>query len=154
MTPSPGRDNLSATRTYLYSVGQGIKNFMSPRSLVRLALAGAALALAPAAFAQSGQLPYAPIPQARPQAAISGNFDKETTGAMRAQPDALTDQPPVGAAHVSALKSGLDALAAKDLGRARAVRDGLPAAALDRHILTWAIALQGGGALPSGEIAA
>ena len=131
-----------------------MKNFMPPGSLVRLALAGAALALVPAAFAQSGQLPYAPIPTSRPQAAISGNLDKETTGAVRAQPDVIVEQPPIGAAPVSALKSGLDALSAKDLRRARSVRDGLPAAALDRHILAWAIALQAGDAIPSGEIAA
>ena len=83
-----------------------MKTFMPPGSLVRLALAGAALALVPAAFAQSGQLPYAPIPTSRPQAAISGNLDKETTGAVRVQPGAIVEQPPIGAAPASALKSG------------------------------------------------
>ena len=57
-------------------------------------------------------------------------------------------------AGVAALKSGLDALAAKDIATARAIRDGLPAISLDRHVLAWAIALYGGDQVPSGDIAA
>jgi soluble lytic murein transglycosylase len=52
------------------------------------------------------------------------------------------------------LKAGLDALMTGDVAGARAFRDGLPAAALDRHILAWAIVLKGGAQVPSGEIAA
>lgn len=55
---------------------------------------------------------------------------------------------------VALLKSGLDALAAGDIPRARGVRDALPAHALDQHILAWAIALYGGDKVPSGDIAA
>ncbi|GLS32984.1 lytic transglycosylase domain-containing protein [Neomesorhizobium albiziae] len=127
---------------------------MPSRVLVRLVLAGTALATVTVAFGQSGHMNYAPVPKARPQAAISGNLDKETTGAIRVRPELPGDRQPVKSADIAALKSGLDALTAKDLGRARAVRDALPAASLDHHILAWAIALQGGNDISSGEIAA
>jgi soluble lytic murein transglycosylase len=52
------------------------------------------------------------------------------------------------------LQSGLDALKAKDITRARALRDSLPAGSLDQHILEWAVALSGERGVPSGEIAA
>ena len=52
------------------------------------------------------------------------------------------------------LKAGLDALSNKDAVRALAVRDSLPKASLDRHILTWAIAVSGQRGVPSREIAA
>ena len=63
----------------------------------------------------------------------------------------LDPAPRVGS--IAALKSGLDALAENDLVKARSVRDGLSPAALDRHILAWAIALYGGDKVPSGDIA-
>jgi soluble lytic murein transglycosylase len=131
-----------------------MKNATPPRFLVRLVLAGAALATVTAAFCQTGEMNYAPVPQARSQAAISGNLDNQTIGAIRVRPQLPDDRPPVKSADIAALKSGLDALTAKDLGRARAVRDALPAASLDHHILAWAIALRGGSDISSGEIAA
>ncbi|MGP2491814.1 transglycosylase SLT domain-containing protein [Mesorhizobium sp. PUT5] len=57
-------------------------------------------------------------------------------------------------ADIASLKRGLDALAAGQTDPARAARDSLPADSLDRHVLAWAIALYGGSAVPSGEIAA
>ncbi len=71
-----------------------------------------------------------------------------------AQAPAPTQPPSSGQADVTVLKSGLDALAAKDIATARTIRDGLPSASLDRHVLAWAIALYGGDQVPSGEIAA
>lgn len=50
------------------------------------------------------------------------------------------------------LKSGLDALSAKDAPRAIAIRNGLPVNDLDRHILTWVLALSGTTELSSSEI--
>ncbi|MCX8999097.1 lytic transglycosylase domain-containing protein [Rhizobiaceae bacterium BDR2-2] len=50
------------------------------------------------------------------------------------------------------LKSALDALAARRAGEALAIRDTMPANALDRHVLTWAIAVSGQSQVPSGEI--
>ena len=41
------------------------------------------------------------------------------------------------------LKSALQALGDRNTGLARAIRDALPRNTLDRHILTWAIALSG-----------
>ncbi|MDW6021191.1 lytic transglycosylase domain-containing protein [Mesorhizobium sp. BAC0120] len=53
------------------------------------------------------------------------------------QPEiAPTDDPDIGM-----LKTGLDALAAGDVASARGARDQLPTDGLDRHILTWAIAM-------------
>jgi soluble lytic murein transglycosylase len=54
---------------------------------------------------------------------------------------------------VYVLKAGLDALKQDDLKNARAIRDSLPTASLDRHILQWAIALSGDPSIPSREIA-
>lgn len=52
-----------------------------------------------------------------------------------------------------ALKAGLDALSGGDAAAALAARDSLPPASLDRHILTWAIAVSGQAGVPSREIA-
>ncbi|KQZ94402.1 lytic transglycosylase [Mesorhizobium sp. Root157] len=57
-------------------------------------------------------------------------------------------------ADITLLKNGLDALAARDIDAALALRDQLPAASLDRHVLAWAIAIYGGSSVPSGDIAA
>ena len=126
---------------------------MPPRRPTCLALVGAVLSLVPAvALAQSGQLSYAPVPKPRPAAAIGGELDAGTTASLPAGPDALIDHHTGGS--IARLKSGLDALSEGDPAPARAVRDSLPENALDRHILSWAIALRGGAGVQSGEIAA
>lgn len=51
------------------------------------------------------------------------------------------------------LKAGLDALKGNDLGQALGIRDRLRKGTLDRHILTWAIAVSGAPGVPSAEIA-
>lgn len=50
------------------------------------------------------------------------------------------------------LKAALDALAARQAIQALAIRDTMPATSLDRHILTWAIAVSGQSQVPSREI--
>lgn len=81
--------------------------------------------------------------------AIAAGIDAQPTAAivMPTPTDPAT-------ADVSGLKSGLDALAARDIDGARQTRDGLPVNSLDRHVLAWAIALYGGDKVPSAEIAA
>jgi len=54
----------------------------------------------------------------------------------------------------AALKDGLDALSNRDPAAAILARGRLPAGSLDRHILTWAIAVSGQRGVPSWEIAA
>lgn len=51
------------------------------------------------------------------------------------------------------LKAGLDAIEAMDIGGASRIRDRLPETSLDRRILSWAIAFDGGPDVPSMEIA-
>ncbi|MDK1384847.1 lytic transglycosylase domain-containing protein [Sinorhizobium sp. 8-89] len=51
------------------------------------------------------------------------------------------------------LKTGLDALSNREPAKAIAVRDGMPSGKLERHILTWAIAVSGQKGVPSYEIA-
>ncbi|WP_337181756.1 transglycosylase SLT domain-containing protein [Shinella sp.] len=51
------------------------------------------------------------------------------------------------------LRAGLDALSNRDPISAITARDRLPADSLDRHILTWAIAVSGQQGVPSWEIA-
>lgn len=55
-------------------------------------------------------------------------------------------------ASVDSLKGGLDALAANEAARARAIRDSLPETSLDRHILAWAIGLKGGLGVSSRDV--
>jgi soluble lytic murein transglycosylase len=54
---------------------------------------------------------------------------------------------------LATLAEGLAALTAKRIDEARNLRDSLPSDSLDRHILAWALALKGGDAVPSTEIA-
>ncbi|MDP9808714.1 soluble lytic murein transglycosylase [Rhizobium tibeticum] len=54
----------------------------------------------------------------------------------------------------SDLKSGLDALSENDPLQALSTRDRMGRGTLDRHILTWAIAVSGQKGIPSTEIAA
>ena len=51
------------------------------------------------------------------------------------------------------LREGLDALSNRDAAAAIAARDRLPAGSLNRHILTWSIAVSGQKGVPSAEIA-
>lgn len=51
------------------------------------------------------------------------------------------------------LREGLDALSNRDAAAAIAARNRLPSSSLDRHILTWAIAVSGQRGVPSWEIA-
>ncbi|MBA3447103.1 MAG: lytic transglycosylase domain-containing protein [Pseudaminobacter sp.] len=122
----------------------------------RLALACALVAVGPVgAMGQSGPLPYAPVPKPRTLEAIDRNLGGQaTTVSIPVRPDLSVDGI-ASASHDSArLKSGLDALAAGDIGDAREVRDSLSAASLDRRILMWAIVMKGGGQVPGDEIAA
>jgi soluble lytic murein transglycosylase len=61
-----------------------------------------------------------------------------------------TDSVPSASAE---LREGLDALSNRDPATAIAARNRLPSSSLDRHILTWAIAVSGQRDVPSWEIA-
>jgi soluble lytic murein transglycosylase len=98
-----------------------------------LALAGALVAGAAACEAAAG-------------------LDAQTTAGITISSPGKTGR--LAPASVAELKLGLDAMSSGDVVGARAVRDSLPAASLDRHILTWAIALRGGRTVPSTDIAA
>ena len=58
------------------------------------------------------------------------------------------------AAMSGSLKTALDALSSKDARRALAIRNGMSASDLDRHILTWALALSGADGLSSADYVA
>lgn len=86
--------------------------------------------------------------------ASGSSLDQQTTSALPfasvGKPDAMR----AAFGNIDGLKGGLDALSSGNLAQARAIRDSLPETALDRHILMWAIAINGGDQVPSGEIAA
>lgn len=86
--------------------------------------------------------------------ASAAGLDQGTTSAIPFASIGKGDAMRAAFASSDQLKSGLDALSGGDIDRARAVRDALPATALDRHILMWAIALNGGDKVPSADIAA
>jgi len=84
-----------------------------------------------------------------------GDIDTQVTAAIPVEGIGTSAEDPARPSEdIGPLKSGLDALAARDITTARAVRDSLPETSLDRHILAWAIALRGGGQVPSADIAA
>jgi len=89
-----------------------------------------------------------------PAAAIAATVDTQLTAAIPARPGGFVNAGATASGDITVLKSGLDALSAKDIAQARAIRDTLPPDSLDRHILAWAIALRGGDQVPSSEIAA
>ncbi|WP_378943581.1 lytic transglycosylase domain-containing protein [Mesorhizobium sp. ANAO-SY3R2] len=106
------------------------------------------------------------IPAIRPRSVLFGavlalsttlasgaELDLGATGALPFASIGKGDATRAAFGTIDQLKSGLDALSAGDVAQARAVRDSLPATALDRHILMWAIAIKGDW-VPSTEIAA
>jgi len=99
------------------------------------------------AIASEGRIP---VPASRPETAATtgapakaGRVAGETTGAI------LSAMAPLD----GALKSGLDALSNRQAAKALAIREGMRTDTLDRHILTWAIAVSGQKGIPSLEIA-
>ena len=100
--------------------------------------------------ALAGPLPEGavPLPYVKPNAPTVPAFmpaSPEITGAIPRlnRPD-----------DASQLKAGLDALSSRDATRAIALRNAMPTGSLDRHILSWAIAVSGQKDVPSSEIAA
>ncbi|WP_024927282.1 MULTISPECIES: lytic transglycosylase domain-containing protein [unclassified Mesorhizobium] len=106
---------------------------MTARRFYRYALFGALVALAPAI-------------------AIGSSADTRPTEALPMFP--APDKASLPVFDLTQLKSGLDALTARNFAAARAARDNLPVSSLDHHILAWAIALYGGDKVPSDEITA
>lgn len=107
------------------------------------AIIGAALLAASAGSAET--LDRVPVPTRKPVLSdkavpIATN---ETTNAIATVAGPLS----------SDLKAGLDALSNKQPAAAIAVRDAMDEGTLDRHILTWAIAVSGQRGVPSFEIA-
>jgi len=92
--------------------------------------------------------PAVPVPLPKPSAAPAKQAAMpsfEITGAIPRTSRLATASPE--------LKAGLDALSDKNGAGALAIRDGM-ADSLDRHMLTWSIAVSGLGDVPSAEIAA
>jgi len=116
--------------------------------------AALAASLSPMAAAADVKLPTVdiPVPTQRPIPFAPSAYAPEAPApdAIRALKQQL-GRPP--AAADAALRQGLDALSKGDIAGALRVRDALPANALDRRILSWAVAINGGD-VTSREIAA
>lgn len=117
-----------------------------PLFLSAAAIIGAAI-IGSSAVATEGRIP---VPTSRPEApgkasalAKAERVAAETTGAIAAAIAPLHGD----------LKAGLDALSNRQADKALAIREGMRADTLDRHILTWAIAVSGQKDIPSLEIA-
>ena len=109
-------------------------------ALMLAGLSGMALRPSPVEAESGGQ------PRIEPLGFAAGQPSRDVTAAIPLTgrlPQASTD-----------LKAGLDALSNRDAAAALAARRKLPAGSLDRHILTWAIAVSGQRGVPSVEIAA
>ncbi|OBZ96065.1 lytic transglycosylase [Pararhizobium polonicum] len=111
-----------------------------------IAVLGASAVLL-SSFAAVAQDTPIPLPRFKPQtlAKTDRSPSPEVTGSIVS----ATAVVPIN----SDLKTGLDALSNKDAGKAIAVRDTMTKGTLDRHILTWAIAVSGQKGVPSYEIA-
>ncbi|WP_429115439.1 transglycosylase SLT domain-containing protein [Ensifer sp. KUDG1] len=107
------------------------------------AIIGAALLAASAGSAET--LDRVPVPTRKPVLSdkVVPIATNETTNAIATAAGPLS----------SDLKAGLDALSNKQPTAAIAVRDAMAEGTLDRHILTWAIAVSGQRGVPSFEIA-
>ncbi|MCV9965939.1 lytic transglycosylase domain-containing protein [Pararhizobium sp. BT-229] len=114
------------------------------RRMIAMLWASAIAFSAVAASAQENQIPR---PRLKPQVLAKTNRtpSPEVTGSIASASATV----PVN----SNLKAGLDALSDKDAQRAIAARDTMAKDTLDRHILTWAIAVSGQRGVPSYEIA-
>ncbi|MCV9997663.1 lytic transglycosylase domain-containing protein [Pararhizobium sp. YC-54] len=112
-----------------------------------IAMLGASAMLL-SAWAVSAQELQVPLPRSKPQTLVkSGRAPSpEVTGSIISATAAV----PVS----SGLKAGLDALSNRDAAKAILARNALAKDTLDRHILTWAIAVSGQKGVPSYEIAA
>ncbi|MCO5063057.1 MAG: lytic transglycosylase domain-containing protein [Rhizobiaceae bacterium] len=91
-----------------------------------------------------------------PEKVVSGVIDPSTTGVIAPATPVQDRQPrlqPIKPDHLEDLRRGLAALRFKRSTEALSIRDGLPANSLDRHVLSWAIALYGGDGIASAEIA-
>jgi soluble lytic murein transglycosylase len=125
---------------------------MSARKKAGILAAGLALSLLPVTAGADVKLPSTgiPIPSMRPNAyapeALGG-----PTGAIKALTDRFGMSANAGPSDTARLRDGLAALSAGDIAGALRLRDALPANSLDRRIMTWAIALNGGD-VPSNEI--
>ncbi len=93
-----------------------------------------------------------PVPARKPETSNPKTSNRaapvaadETTSAVQA----VQIVPPIS----SDLKTGLDALSNRQPSQAIAARDAMAEGTLDRHILTWAIAVSGQRGVPSFEIA-
>ncbi len=111
-----------------------------PLFLSLAAVIGAAMMASSAA--SEGRIP---VPTSKPD--ISAKIGRLASGEITAAIPAAT------APHRTALKAGLDALSDRQPEKAIAVRDGMRIGTLDRHILTWAIAVSGQRGVASLEIA-
>ncbi|HEV7306927.1 lytic transglycosylase domain-containing protein [Ensifer sp.] len=102
-------------------------------------------AFLPSAASSSETPDRVPVPARKPAShgAATPVATDETTSAIPAVP-AITS---------SELKLGLDALSNRQPSQAIAIRNAMGEGTLDRHILTWAIAVSGQRGVPSHEIA-
>lgn len=86
-----------------------------------------------------------------PAGIAAATLDNRSTGALFGDDPAKADR--LQQTSIAALKAGLEALSSGNIEGARTMRDAMPSLSLDRHILTWAVALKGGKLVPSSDIA-
>ncbi|WP_182085632.1 lytic transglycosylase domain-containing protein [Aureimonas sp. ME7] len=100
----------------------------------------------PAPRPSANPLVRQPQPASRPQAAPADAM--AFTSSIAAMGSRVSNVTPIR----GDLQAGLDATH-RDLPRALAIREGMAPGSLDRHIMSWAIALRGTSDVPAAEIA-
>ncbi|WP_244487641.1 MULTISPECIES: lytic transglycosylase domain-containing protein [unclassified Aureimonas] len=112
------------------------------------------VAIDPARFGRSAPAAANPLvaPRQAAPAAATAEVDRSAQ-AFTASISAISSRPSDVRAIAGELAGGLKSLSAGDVNKARAIREGMRRGTLDRQILTWAIALNGGRDVPAREIA-
>ena len=95
-----------------------------------------------------------PLPTPRPAGIITGSIDNSAkTSALPARVSVVTAEQAAAGGNLDALKSGFDGLSRGDVNATRKAIKSLPTNSLDRRILEWSLALNGGEEVSSREIA-
>lgn len=128
------------------------------RNAFRFLLSGVmAAAIAGESSALEAPRPAAaiPIPESRPANVTPPSAKPRPVVADQLATGSISRiSAPGNAATLKSLTNGLEALRQDRHSEALTIRDAMPAASLDRAVLTWALAYFGGDELPSREIAA
>ncbi|WP_082490511.1 lytic transglycosylase domain-containing protein [Aureimonas sp. Leaf454] len=144
--------SLAATLVVQVAGAQSVLPPVGPMPVVR-PMGATGVAIDPARFGRSAPASRNPLVAPAQRAAPAPSGVDTSAQAFTASISAISSRPSEIRAIAGELSAGLKSLSGGDVNRARAIREGMRRGSLDRQILTWAIALNGGRDVPAREIA-